>query len=107
MTDIRLDRFHPKGRRLISKKHRGNTDAKGQADNFREQMQMRLFKKGQEFIVEDLCPPLCHELWNCIYPYVYALQNEASLDYGDGRAKKFDAACPDEGRVCIHGEVMD
>ena len=24
------------------------------------------FKKGQEFIIEDLCPPLCHELWNSI-----------------------------------------
>ena len=45
------------------------------------------FKKGQEFIVEDLCPPLCHELWNSIYPFVYALQNGASLDYGDCRAK--------------------
>ena len=31
------------------------------------------FKKGQEFVVEDLCPPLCHELWNNIYPLVYAL----------------------------------
>ena len=65
------------------------------------------FKKGQEFIVEDLCPPLCHELWNIIYPSVYALQNGASLDYGDCRAKMFDAACPDEGRVCIHGEAVD
>ena len=65
------------------------------------------FKKGQEFIVEDLCPPLCHELWNNIYPSVYALQNGASLDYGEGRAKVFDAKCPDEGRVCIHGEVID
>ena len=64
------------------------------------------FKKGQEFIVEDLCPPLCHELWNIIYPSVYALQNGASLDYGDCRAKMFDAACPDEGRVCIHGEAV-
>ena len=65
------------------------------------------FKKGQEFIVEDLCPPLCHELWNNIYPSVYALQNGASLDYGEGRAKVFDARCPDEGRVRIHGEVID
>ena len=38
------------------------------------------FKKGQEYIVEDLCPPLCHELWNNIYPLVYALQNGADLD---------------------------
>ena len=41
------------------------------------------FKNGQEFIVEDLCPPLCHELWNQIYPYVFALQNGAELDCGE------------------------
>lgn len=64
-------------------------------------------KKGQEFIVEDLCPPLCHELWNNIYPLVYALQNGASLDYGPTRAEMFDAKCPDGGRVCIHGEVIE
>ena len=29
-------------------------------------------RKGEEFVVEDLCPPLCHEFWNSIYPYVYA-----------------------------------
>lgn len=38
-------------------------------------------KKEDEFIVEDLCPPLCHELWNTMYPLVYALQNGAELDY--------------------------
>lgn len=65
------------------------------------------FSKGQEFIVEDLCPPLCHELWNTVYPYVFALQNGADLDRGSGRAKTFDAKCPDEGRVCIKGEVID
>nr|MBQ4454964.1 TIGR04076 family protein [Clostridia bacterium] len=64
------------------------------------------FKKGQEFIVEDLCPPLCHELWNRIYPFVYALQNGASLDYGDCRAKMFDAACPDKGRLQINSYHM-
>lgn len=65
------------------------------------------FKRGQEFIVEDLCPPLCHELWNAIYPSVYALLNGAELDYGDGRAKKFTAKCPDGGRVSIRGELME
>ena len=64
-------------------------------------------KKGQEFIVEDLCPPLCHELWNNMYPLVYALQNGAELDYGNTRAKMFDIKCPDEGRVCIHGEILE
>lgn len=47
------------------------------------------------------------QLINWIYPFVYALQNGASLDYGDCRATIFDAACPDEGRVCIHGETID
>ena len=65
------------------------------------------FKKGKEFIVEDLCPPLCHELWNSMYPLVYALQNGAELDYGNTRAKMFDIKCPDGGRVCIHGEVLE
>ena len=65
------------------------------------------FKKGQKFIIEDLCPPLCHELWNNIYPLVYALQNGAELDYGQTRAKMFNAMCPDGGRVCIHGEVIE
>ena len=65
------------------------------------------FKQGEEFMVEDLCPPLCHELWNIIYPYVFALQNGAELDCGTARAKQFDAKCPDGGRVCVHGEVVE
>lgn len=65
------------------------------------------FKRGQEFIVQDLCLPLCHELWNNVYPLVYALQNGADLDYGNVRAKMFDAKCPNECRVSIHGETME
>lgn len=65
------------------------------------------FKAGDEFIVEDICPPLCHELWNRAYPYVFALQNGADLDYGELRAKEFDVSCPDGGRVKIHGEALD
>lgn len=64
-------------------------------------------KAGDEFIVEDLCPPLCHELWNHIYPYVFALLNGADLDHGETRAKQFDACCPDGGRVRIHGEAIE
>lgn len=64
-------------------------------------------KAGDEFIIDDLCPPICHELWNCIYPMVYALQNGATLDYGAGRATCFDARCPDGGRVIVHGELLD
>lgn len=64
-------------------------------------------EKGDVFIVEDLCPPLCHELWNTIYPFVYTLLNGGELDHGDTRAKEFDAKCPDGGRVTVHGEVLE
>lgn len=64
-------------------------------------------RAGDTFVVEDLCPPLCHELWNCLYPSVYALQNGARLDRGTGKAKCFDAVCPDESRVRVHGEVLE
>ena len=64
-------------------------------------------KAGDVFVVEDLCPPMCHELWNVIYPMVYALQNGAALDYGMERACCFDAKCPDGGRVAVHGEAID
>ena len=30
-------------------------------------------KAGDTFVVGDLCPPLCHELWNQLYPMLYAL----------------------------------
>ena len=36
---------------------------------------------------------------------VYALQNGAVLDYGEGRAAAFDVKCPDGGRVVLHGEA--
>ncbi len=65
------------------------------------------FKQGQTFIVEDLCPPLCHELWNSVYPSVFALLHGARLDCGDGKSTSFDAKYPDEGRVCVHGERLE
>ena len=63
-------------------------------------------KAGDTYVVEDLCPPLCHELWNTVYPYVFALQNGASLDCGDTKAKSFSALCPDGGKVEIRGELL-
>lgn len=42
-------------------------------------------KAGDEYLAEDLCPPLCHELWNSIYPMEYALLNRAELDSGAER----------------------
>lgn len=63
-------------------------------------------KKGDSYIVGDICPTLCHELWNSIYPNVYTLLNDGILDYGDTRAKKFEAKCPDNGKVVIVGEAI-
>lgn len=62
-------------------------------------------RAGDVFLVGDRCPPICHELWNCAYPMVYALLNGGGLDTGDGRARAFDVRCPDEGRVLLHGEA--
>lgn len=65
------------------------------------------FKKGDTFLIDDLCPPICHELWHNIYPMVYTLKNGGELDYGTTRSAEFDAICPDQGRVRIHGERID
>ncbi len=43
-------------------------------------------QEGDHFLAEDLCPPLCHELWKV--PYVFALRNGG-------------------GRVCVPGELME
>jgi uncharacterized repeat protein (TIGR04076 family) len=65
-----------------------------------------LHKVGDEYIVGNLCPPICHELWQCIYPSVYALLNGGDLDCGDKRTKQFCMKCPDQGRVIIKGELI-
>ena len=64
-------------------------------------------RAGDTHIVEDLCPPLCHELWHSVYPSVYALLNGADLDFGETRARRFEARCPDAGRVLVRGEVVE
>ena len=64
-------------------------------------------RAGQEFLVEGVCPPLCHELWNAIYPQVFALLNGAMLDHGEEKAACFDGECPDSGRVKVHGERIE
>ena len=66
-----------------------------------------LYQNGDTFIVDNVCPPICHELWNQIYPSVYVLLNGGDLDCGDKRCKQFDAKCMDEQRVEIHGEVIE
>lgn len=64
-------------------------------------------KAGDVYVVEDICPPICHELWQSIYPSVYTLLNNGDLDFGNIRAKKFQTRCPDNGRVLIQGEVIE
>ena len=64
-------------------------------------------RQGDEFIVEDLCPKMCHELWHMVYPNFYTLLNGGTLDYGNCKSKQFDVICPDQGRVKVHGEVVE
>jgi uncharacterized repeat protein (TIGR04076 family) len=59
------------------------------------------------YIVDDLCPPICHELWNSIYPNVYVLLNGGNLDYGSTKKKMFEMKCPDNGKVSIRGEIIE
>ena len=61
-------------------------------------------KTGDSFIVDELCPPLCMELWHAAYPYVFALGNGASLDEEEDRSLRFRVRCPDGGRVVLLGE---
>lgn len=63
-------------------------------------------KKDDSYIVEDICAPICHELWNSIYPSIYVLLNGGTLDYGNSKVTKFQAKCPDGGRVVILGELL-
>ncbi len=62
---------------------------------------------GDIYEVTDICPPICHELWQNIYPSVYTLLNNGDLDYGSTKVKKFEMRCPDNGRVLILGEIVD
>lgn len=64
-------------------------------------------RAGDKYIVGDICPPICHELWQCIYPNVFTLLNNGELDYGEVRAKQFSYRCPDNGRVLIEGRVLN
>lgn len=55
-----------------------------------------------------MCPPICMELWNYAYPYIWALLNGAESDSADGTKKKSNnITCPDEVRVHLHIEVIE
>ena len=64
-------------------------------------------REGDTFLVEDVCPPICMELWHAAYPYVFALRHGASLDCGKTRRRSFEVQCPDGGRVRIRGEAVE
>jgi len=64
-------------------------------------------KAGDSYLVDLACPPLCMELWHAAYPYVFALLNGAALDSGETKARSFTVRCPDEGRVCLVGELVE
>ena len=67
-------------------------------------------KVGEEYIIDEnctVCPPICMELWHYAYPYVWTLLNGGELDDGDTKSKSCDIICPDEGRVHLHGEVIE
>ena len=66
-----------------------------------------LCRAGDTYIVDNTCPPLCHELWSVLYPQVYTLKNGGLLDHGDERVAFFEASRPDGGRVKIRGERID
>lgn len=65
-----------------------------------------IHKTGERFIVDEVCPPMCHELWNNIYPMLYALGNGAKLESGSDREESFTAVCPDGGRVKVRAELL-
>lgn len=66
-----------------------------------------LHRAGETYVVEDRCPPICHELWHCAYPMIYTLQNGGTLDCGEGKSASFETRCPDGGRVMLRGERTD
>ncbi len=66
-----------------------------------------IHRAGDRYIVGDVCPPVCHELWHIVYPMVYTLLNGGELDCGEQRGKTFTASCPDGGRVVLRGEVVE
>ena len=66
-----------------------------------------IHQEGQEYLVDGICPPVCHELWQCIYPQVYALQNGGSLASQERHGDWFSMACPDNGRVLVMVRTFD
>ena len=65
-----------------------------------------LHRAGEVYEVGDVCPPICHELWYCAYPFIYALQNGGTLDCGEEKDAYFEVKCPDGGRVVLQGRCI-
>jgi len=67
-----------------------------------------IMSSGKTYIIDEICPPVCAELWHQIYPYYFALANGAFLDYdGTKKSRESDVICPDEGRVKVHLQAIE
>ena len=66
-----------------------------------------LHSEGEEYVIGEVCPPICHELWNNIYPMLYAAGCGADIESGEGYSSAFTASCPDGGRVTVKCERID
>ena len=68
-------------------------------------------KVGDEFIIDEdntICPPICMELWNYAYPYIWNLLNGGCFDSAEGIKKTSNRViCPDQGRVHMFIELME
>ena len=68
-------------------------------------------KVGDEFIIDEdntICPPICMELWNYAYPYIWNLLNGGTTDNATGGKSTCNkCVCPDQGRVHMTIELID
>jgi uncharacterized repeat protein (TIGR04076 family) len=66
---------------------------------------------GDEYIIDEdntKCPPMCMELWNYAFPYVWNLLNGGTSDSAEGIRKTSNKIiCPDQGRVHLDIELID
>lgn len=60
------------------------------------------YEDNQEFIIGDLCPPICSDVWYEMYPVILALQKDGIYK---GKTE-FDFDCKTEGKVGIHVGII-
>lgn len=63
---------------------------------------------GQEFEIEKFCPPLCHEAFYAVYPFLTTLQGGGKVEGPDGEMGfHCIKRCPDRGRVEMDVRLAD